>query len=166
MTQKRIQEFVAELAHQRPDDTAYTFVDYEVDPRGAAESLTWAQVHQRACVVAASLATCGSPGDRAAIVAPQGLDYVVAFLGAIQAGFIAVPLSVPQFGTHDERASGAMRDCSPAAVLTTSVVVDGLMKYAALQPGLRAPAIIEVDALDFDRRAGAPTPPNTVARCW
>ena len=100
-------------AQQQPDDIAYTFIDYEVDPAGFAESLTWSQVHQRAQVVAEELSRCGSVGDRAAILAPQGLDYIVAFLGAMQAGFIAVPLPVPQFGALDERVSGALRDCSP-----------------------------------------------------
>lgn len=153
MTDRRIPGLLEDQVRQRPDDTAYTFVDYAVDPRGVAESLTWTQVHHRACVIAARLATCGSPGDRAAIVAPQGLDYVVAFLGTIQAGFIAVPLSVPQFGAHDERVSGALRDCSPVAILTTSAVVDGLMIYAAPQPGRRAPVVVEVDVLDFDSTA-------------
>jgi long-chain fatty acid adenylase/transferase FadD26 len=150
MTERRIQGLLQALAQRAPADTAYTFVDYEVDPRGLPESLTWAQLHQRVRVVADTLSACGSVGDRAAIVAPQGLEYIVAFLGAIQAGFIAVPLSVPQFGNHDERVSGALRDCSPAAVLTTSAVVEGLMNYAKPQPGRRAPQVIEVDALDFD----------------
>ena len=72
-------------------------------------------------------------------MAPQGLDYIVAFFGAMQAGFIAVPLSVPQFGTHDERVSGALLDCSPAAILTTSAVVGDVMPYRQPQPGQRAP---------------------------
>ena len=51
-----------------------------------------------------------SAGDRAVILAPQGLDYIAAFLGAMQAGLIAVPLSVPQVGSHDERVEcGAAR---------------------------------------------------------
>jgi long-chain fatty acid adenylase/transferase FadD26 len=154
MTGRPIPCLLEDLARDHPDDTAYTFVDYGVDPLGVAESLTWQQVHHRACIVADRLASCGSPGDRAAIVAHQGLDYVVAFLGAIQAGFIAVPLSVPQFGAHDERVSGALHDCSPVAILTTSAVVDGLLTYAAPQPGRAAPAIIEVDVLDV---ASAPT---------
>ncbi len=40
-----------EQAIRQPDATAYTFIDYEVDPTGYAESLTWAQVHRRAQVV-------------------------------------------------------------------------------------------------------------------
>ena len=91
---------LGERAQRQPDDIAYTFIDYEVDPAGFAESLTWSQVYQRARVVAEELSRCGSVGDRAAILAPQGLDYIVAFFGAMQAGFIAVPLPVPQFGAH------------------------------------------------------------------
>jgi acyl-CoA synthetase (AMP-forming)/AMP-acid ligase II len=100
--------------------------------------------------VAEELSVCGSAGDRAVILAPHGLDYIVAFLGALEAGFIAVPLSVPQFGTHDERVSGVLRDCSPAAILTTSAVVDAVMPFAGAQPGGSVPSVVEVDALDPD----------------
>lgn len=161
MTQRRIPELLADLAQRQPDDTAYTYVDYEVDPLGRRESLTWSQLDKRAAVVAHRLSECGSAGDRAAIVAPQGLEYVVAFLGAIRAGFIAVPLSVPQFGAHDERVSGALQDCTPAAILTTSAVVDGLMTYAKPRPGQPAPKVIEVDALDFASPQQPPMPDAT-----
>ena len=53
--------------------------------------------------VAAELRRHGTVGDRAAIVAPQGLDYIVGLLGAFEAGLIAVPLSVPHVRAHDER---------------------------------------------------------------
>jgi long chain fatty acid CoA FadD26 len=141
---------LAERARQQPDDIAYTFIDYEIDPGGFAENLTWSQVNHRSGVVAEELLRCGSVGDRAAILAPHGLEYIVAFLGAMQAGFIAVPLSVPQFGTHDERVSGALSDCSPVAILTTSAVVDDVMPYAGAQPGGFAPSVVEIDALDLD----------------
>ena len=146
---------LGERAQRQPNDIAYTFIDYEVDPGGFAESLTWSQVYQRARVVAVELLRCGSVGDRAAILAPQGLDYIVAFFGAMQAGFIAVPLPVPLFGALDERVSGALRDCSPVAILTTSAVVGDVMSYAGAQPGGSAPSVIEIDALDFD----SPRPP-------
>jgi long-chain fatty acid adenylase/transferase FadD26 len=94
---------LGERARQQPDARAYTFIDYELDPAGDSETLTWFQVHRRAQVVAAQLASCGSPGDRLAILAPEGLEYIVGVLGAMEAGFIAVPLSAPQFGAHDER---------------------------------------------------------------
>jgi long-chain fatty acid adenylase/transferase FadD26 len=141
---------LAERARRQPDDIAYTFIDYEVDPAGFAESLTWSQVERRSRTIAKELLLYGSVGDRAAILAPQGLDYIVAFFGAMQAGFIAVPLPVPQFGGHDERVSGALHDCAPTVILTTSAVVADVMPYASGQPGAAVPRVIEVDALDFD----------------
>lgn len=136
-------------AQQQPDDVAFTFIDYEVDPAGFAESLTWSELHQRVKVVAHELSRRGTVGDRAAILAPQSLDYIVAFLGAMEAGFVVVPLSVPMFGAqHDERVSAALRDCTPAAIMTTSAVVDVVVPYAQEVPGAVS-GIIEIDALDF-----------------
>ena len=84
------------------------------------------------------------------ILAPQGLDYIVAFLGALQAGLIAVPLSVPLGGVTDERVDSVLRDASPAAVLTTSAVIGDVAQHVAQEPGASAPSIIEVDLLDLD----------------
>jgi len=145
-----IPALLQERAHQQPDTTAYTFIDYDVDPNGFAESLTWSQVYRRAVNVAEELRHCGSIGDRAAILAPQGLDYIVAFLGALQAGFIAVPLPVPLFGVLDERVSSALRDCSPSVILTTSSAVDDIGNYAKADTRHPAPFIIEIDSIDLD----------------
>src|SRR3954471_1718339 len=141
---------LAERAQQQPDDIAWTFIDYEVDPAGFAESLTWSQVHQRARVVADELSLCGSVGDRAAIVAPQNLDYIVAFFGAMQAGFIAVPLSVPQFGKLDERVSTALADSESALILTTSGMVDDVRRHARTGRAKQVSRLIEADALNLD----------------
>jgi fatty acid CoA ligase FadD28 len=139
-----------ERASLQPDDTAFTFIDYEQDVAGAAESLTWPQLYRRALNVARELRHCASPGDRAVILAPQGLDYIVAFLGALQAGIIAVPLSAPFGGGADERVDSVLRDAAPAAVLTTSSVVGAVAQHVAAQPGESVPSIIEVDSLDLD----------------
>ena len=72
-------------ASLRPDDVAFTFTDYDNDPAGVAESLTWSQLSRRTLNVARELSRHGSVGDRAVILAPQGLDYILAFPG-IHAG--------------------------------------------------------------------------------
>ena len=150
VTDSSIPALLQARADQQPDAAAFTFIDYGQDPNGFAENLTWSQVSQRARIIAEELALCGSPGDRAAILAPQGLEYVVAFLGALQAGFIAVPLSVPQYRIHDDRVSSVLRDSKPVAILTTSAVVSDVNKYACAQDGRPAPSVIEVDLLDLD----------------
>jgi fatty acid CoA ligase FadD28 len=139
-----------ERASLQPDDMAFTFIDYEQDWAGIAESLTWFQLYRRALNVARELRLCASPGDRAVILAPQGLDYIVAFLGALQAGVIAVPLSVPLGGVSDERVDSVLRDASPAAVLTTSSVIGDVTRHVTPQPGEPAPSVIEIDLLNLD----------------
>jgi len=150
VTDSSIPALLQARVDQQPDAAAFTFLDYGPDPTGFAESLTWSQVSRRARIIAEELALCGSPGDRTAILAPQGLEYVVAFLGALQAGFIVVPLSVPQYGIHDDRVSSVLRDSKPVVVLTTSAVVADVTKYATAQDGQPAPFVIEVDLLDLD----------------
>jgi long chain fatty acid CoA FadD26 len=158
VTNPSIPELLQERASQQPDVLAYTYVDYDLDPSGFPESVTWSQVHRRVQVVAEELRLCGHPGHRAAILAPQGLDYIIAFLGALHAGFVAVPLSVPQPGTHDERLSSALRDCLPVVILTTSAVASDVTPYAIPQASLSTPRIVEVDSLDLD--APAPVGPG------
>lgn len=149
VTESSITAVLAERAQQQPEEPAYTFIDYEVDPGGYRESLTWSQAYRRAQAVAAELASCGSPGDRVAICAPQGFEYIVGFLGALEAGLIAVPLSAPLFGAHDERLSAALRDSLPVGVLTTSAVVNDVDSIVHALPG-PPPAVIVIDALDLD----------------
>lgn len=153
MVETSLPALLRERASLQPDDTAYTFIDYEQEWTGVAESLTWARLYRRTLNVARELRLCASPGDRAVISAPQGLDYIVAFLGALEAGLVAVPLSVPLGGVSDERVDSVLRDAAPAAILTTSAVKDNVLKQ--LLSDAPAPAIIEVDLLDLDGPARA-----------
>ncbi|OHU98922.1 AMP-binding protein [Mycobacterium talmoniae] len=148
---------LSERAGLQPDDTAFTYIDYEQDWSGIAEHLTWSQLHRRTLNVAEALRGCASTGDRALLLAPQGLDYIVAFFGALQAGQIAVPLSVPLGGVSDERVSSVLRDASPSVILTTSAVAGTVAAYLKSQSASSAPTVVEVDRLDLDAsvRSGA-----------
>ena len=146
---------VRDRASLQPNDTAFTFVDFDHEWDGVPETLTWAQLYRRTLNLAQQLQLCGSTGDRAVILAPQGLDYVVSFLGAAQAGFIPVPLSVPQGGASDERVSSVLGDSSPSVVLTVSSVVDDVAGYTQRQRNGVAPSVVEVDLLDLDSRRGS-----------
>ena len=137
-------------ASLRPDDVAFTFTDYEHDPAGVSESLTWSQVSRRTLNVARELSLHASVGDRAVILAPQGLDYVAAFLGSLQAGLIAVPLPLPHRGSSHDRVSAVFDDTSPSVVLTTTAVADDIAEYLH-RAGLDAvPKIIEIDSMNLD----------------
>jgi fatty acid CoA ligase FadD28 len=158
-----------ERASLAPSGAAITYLDYDKDWEGVPETLTWSQLYRRMLNVAEQLKLAGSAGDRAVILAPQGLDYIVGFLAAMQAGLIAVPLSVPYGGAHDERTISVLSDTSPVVLLTTSAAVDNVSGYAQPQPGRNAPSIIELDLLDLDARPnragsrGADPDPSTTA---
>ena len=139
LLEKNIKDFAHALA--------YRYVDYTQDPEGKAIELTWDQVGTRSRAIAARLQQVTSRGDRVAILAPQGLDYVTSFFGSIQAGNIAVPLFAPELPGHAERLDAVLTDAQPAVVLTTTSAGDAVQKFVRLMPRERRPRIIAVDAI-------------------
>jgi acyl-CoA synthetase (AMP-forming)/AMP-acid ligase II len=167
MTEPSIPALLRERAGLQPDDTAFTFIDYEQDESGVAAGLTWSQLYRRTLNLANELGFCASPGDRAVISAPQGLDYIVAFLGALQAGLIAVPLSVPLGGASDDRVGSVLRDASPSLILTTSSVASLVAESVTPQSAAPDASVVEVDLLNLDRPSGtAPMPDNHVGTAY
>jgi len=155
MNVRSLPSLLRACARLQPNDTAFTFIDYEQDWEGVAESVTWLQLYRRTLNVARELGTHGSPGDRVVISAPQGMAYITAFLGALQAGRIAVPLSVPLGGATDDRFDSVLIDASPVAILTTSSAVDDVAQHLTAGPAESEPAVIEVDSLDLDSPTGS-----------
>lgn len=147
-----ISAVLRERASLQPNEVAFTFTDFDKDWDGVREDLTWSQLYRRTRNLAEDLKGCAATGERAVILAPQGLEYVVAFLASLEAGVIAVPLSTPTFGQHDERVTAVLADSSPTAIFTTSSIVDSVAPYAIAANGRPAPAIVEVDRMDLDSR--------------
>jgi fatty acid CoA ligase FadD21 len=137
-------------ASLRPHDVAFTFTNYEDDWAGVPESLTWSQLSRRTLNLAGELHPYGSVGDRAVILAPQGLDYIAAFLGSMQAGLIAVPLPLPHRGSTHERVSAILADTSPSVVFTTSAVADDIAEYVDQARMDAVPKIVEIDSMNLD----------------
>jgi fatty acid CoA ligase FadD21 len=141
-------------ASLRPNDVAFTFTDYAQDPAGVSESLTWAQLSRRTVNLARELSPLASVGDRAMILAPQSLDYILAFLGAMQAGLIAVPLPLPHRGSSHDRVSSVFADTEPSVVLTTSGAAEDVGDYVDQSRVDTAPKIVEIDSMNLDVDGG------------
>ncbi|MEH3134604.1 MULTISPECIES: AMP-binding protein [Mycolicibacterium] len=141
-----------ERASLQPEDIAYTFMDYDHEWDGVATTLTWSQLYRRVRNLASEMRQIGQLGDRAVILAPQSLEYVIGFLASLEAGIIAVPLSVPMVGQHDERVSAVIKDSAPTIILTTSSVAGAVAEYAKTDDGAAAATVIEVDTLDLEAR--------------
>ncbi len=141
-------------ASLRPHDVAFSFTNYDDDWAGVPESLTWSQLSRRTLNVARELDLHGSVGDRAVILAPQSLDYIAAFLGSMQAGLIAVPLTLPHRGSSHERITAVLADTSPSVVLTTSAVAEDIAEYVHQARLDAVPKIVEIDSMNLDVDGG------------
>lgn len=129
------------------DSPAYRFLDYSQEADGRPVVLSWNELWVRVCAIGARLQQVTKPGDRVAILAPQGLDYVAAFFGAVYAGNIAVPLFAPTMSGHAERLAAVLADARPAAVLTTTAVAESVRTFIRTLAPNERPRMIAVDAL-------------------
>lgn len=117
---RTLPEYLRHWAETTPERRAFTFVDHPApDSRGVHRTLTWRRLDVRVRAVAARLAQEAEPGDRVALLCPQGLEYVTGFLAALTAGLVAVPLYPPGLPGQDDRLTAVLADARPALALTT-----------------------------------------------
>jgi fatty-acyl-CoA synthase len=129
------------------DTVAYRYLDYTGSADGQALELTWSQLGRRMLAIAARVQAVAARGDRVAILAPQGLDYIAAFFAAIKAGAIAVPLFAPELQGHAERLDTALRDARPAAILTTSAAAAAVCAFLTERDIVGNPQLVVVDQI-------------------
>ncbi|RMI32973.1 fatty-acid--CoA ligase [Nocardia stercoris] len=134
---------------------AYRFIDYSRERDGVTSELNWQQFATRLRAVAARLQQVTEVGDRVAILAPQGLDYVVGVFSAVFAGTVGVPLFDPAEPGHTYRLHAVLGDCEPKAILTTVSAAAGVREFFRDTPVARRPRIIAVDAI-----------PDSVGTAW
>jgi amino acid adenylation domain-containing protein/non-ribosomal peptide synthase protein (TIGR01720 family) len=118
-----------------PDELAYTFL---VDGEGAELSLSYGELGRRAKAVAASLQRTEAAGERALLLYPPGLDYVVAFWGCLYAGVIAVPAYPPRPNRNLLRLRAIAADAGATLVLTTAQILGKVDSLLAQAPDLKA----------------------------
>src|ERR1700730_12810120 len=108
---------LAQRAKSQPDDRAYVFVG---DRGGEEAVITFAGLHDAAKAVAARLTKIARPGDRALLVFPPGLEFMIAFFGCLMARVIAVPMMMPRRQSARDSSAAIMANCQPAVALSTA----------------------------------------------
>lgn len=129
------------------DAVAYRYLDYSRNAGGEAIELTWTQLGRRLRAIGAQVQRLADRGDRVAVLAPQGLDYVTGFFAAVKAGTIAVPLFAPELPGHAERLDIALADARPSVVLTTTAATGAVEAYLAKVPAAHRPRLLVVDTV-------------------
>ncbi|MGX1808174.1 AMP-binding protein [Nocardia sp. NPDC055321] len=112
-------ELLGDRATTNGEKAAFEFLD---DEGRASEALTYRELDLRAKALATHLSSTYSPGDRALLLHPPGLEYVISFYACLYAGVIAVPLFPPQRARLDHIDEVA-RDCAASVVISTSATL-------------------------------------------
>ncbi|MBV9786609.1 MAG: AMP-binding protein, partial [Chloroflexi bacterium] len=110
-------------ASHQPDLQAYTFLS---DSDADSVRLTYAELDRQARAIAAQLQEHTEPGDRALLLYPPGLDFVVAFFGCLYAGVIAVPAYPPHPSRLERtlpRIRSIVNNAQPKFALTVAAIM-------------------------------------------
>jgi len=128
-------ELLARRAESQPDERAYIFLS----DRGSEEAvLSFRQLHDAAGALAAELSDIARPGERALLVFPPGLEFIVAFFGCLIAGIIAVPMMMPRRQGSRDSSAAIIANCEPAVALTSAAfAVRGDLQARFLREGLQ-----------------------------
>lgn len=146
-------DHLAHWATHRPHQRALTYVEFPgPSSPGLHHTLGWQGLDARARALAQRVAASARPGERAALLLPQGLDYTAAFLGCLYAGVIAVPLFSPELPGHDGRLAAVLADCEPACVLADAGSAAAVERFTAEQGLPRVPVVV------VDRPVQGPVP--------
>lgn len=136
-------DHLAHWAAARTHQRAFTYVEFpEPSSPGLHHTLGWQGLDVRARAIAGRVAASAGPGERAALLLPQGLDYAAAFLGCLYAGVIAVPLFSPELPGHGGRLAAVLADCEPACVLADAATAAGVERFMAEQKLPPVPVVL------------------------
>ncbi len=119
--QTNIVDLLLKRVKESPEKLAYTFSE---DGETENSSLTYQQLGQQACSIAAFLQSITTPGERVLLLYPPGLEFITAFLGCLCAQVVAVPAYPPRRNRNLDRIVAIARDAQPSLILTMPSMVD------------------------------------------
>jgi acyl-CoA synthetase (AMP-forming)/AMP-acid ligase II len=112
-------DLLTHRATSEANDRAYVLLS----DRGNEEAaITFAELHRAAGALATRLAKVTRPSDRAILMFPTGIEFMIAFFGCLMARVIAVPMMVPRRVSSRDSSASIMANCKPAVVLLNAAL--------------------------------------------
>lgn len=137
-------ELLLQRAAAKPDARAVLFLS---DAGTGEAGLTYGELAQQARALACRLAARSTRGDRAVLMLPTGLDFVIGLFGCALAGLVAVPMMPPRRLATRDFSRRIVADCAPRLLLTSSAMAQGMIPARLAQAGMDC---ILLDAPDGD----------------
>jgi acyl-CoA synthetase (AMP-forming)/AMP-acid ligase II/acyl carrier protein len=131
-------------ANIQSDQPCYSFLSNNAE----VDRLTFAQLQRRARAVAAYLQEMKAQNERALLLYPPGLDYVVAFYACLYGNTIAVPAYPPRINQNLRRLLAIIDDSRPIVALTTSAISSKLQRWFDQVPRLKSIQWVTTDDID------------------
>jgi amino acid adenylation domain-containing protein len=132
----------------QPQAVAFTFLS---DGEAEESSLTFADLDRKARAMAASLQEDGMQGQRAMLLLPSGLDYIVSFFGCLYAGVAPVPSFPVHFGRLRREHSwfrGIVADSGSCLAFAMPELITRAEKEAAQEPAIQKLRWVNPEAID------------------
>jgi len=144
-TEALFADYVEHWGRELPEAIANTYIDYAESRKGIEHTITYAELELWTRAVAARIQQITQPGDRVALLTPQGGDYFAAFVAALRTHAINVPLFAPDMPGQGDRLQAVVKDCQPTAIITTSDKLDLVKAFCAEHGGPADDQIIAID---------------------
>jgi acyl-CoA synthetase (AMP-forming)/AMP-acid ligase II/acyl carrier protein len=126
------------------DQLSYVFLSDGAE----VDRLTFAQLQRRARAVAAYLQAMKAQNERALLLYPAGLDYVVAFYACLYGKAVAVPAYPPRMNQNLRRLLAIIEDAKPIVALTASAIYSRLQRWFDQAPSLKSIRWVITDGMD------------------
>ncbi|MEH2112688.1 amino acid adenylation domain-containing protein [Nostoc sp.] len=128
----------------QPDRDAFTFLS---DGETEQTTLTYQELDRRSRQIAAQLQALGLTGERALLLYPAGLDFLVAFFGCLYAGVVAVTAYPPRNERNTPRIKAISRDAQAAIALTTTEILPTVQSLMSQKTDLESLQWLTTDNL-------------------
>ena len=135
-------DLVRTRAATQPTDLAFRYL---VDGEQEEIDLSNAELDRQARAVAAWLQSHGLSGQRALLLYPPGLEFIVAFYGCMYAGVVAVPVYPPRRNRSLNRIQAIADDAEAKVALTTDMIVARVNAVIDESPHLKALTWLSTD---------------------
>ncbi len=127
------------------DDDAFVYL---VDGENDEVHLSYRELDRKSRAIASRLQRSGLAGERALLLFPPGLDFIIAYFGCLYAGVVAVPIYPPRRNRSMLRIQAVADDCEARVALTTDAVLQRVEPLIDETPNLKKLAWISTSKID------------------
>lgn len=139
-----IVEILRYRAELQPEGIGYTFL---VDGESEEVRLSYGELDFLARAIAAHLQSLAAPGERALLLYPPGLEYIIVFFACLYAGIVAVPAYPPRPNRSLSRLQAIIASSQAKLALTNESILSNLERRKADTPELETLKWLATDSI-------------------